>query len=60
VTEVDGDSNGGATRVQQLRLITQYFPEPSLQLQAGVTTDVWAQGQFKEVFGLRFRIMKVF
>ncbi|QNT69400.1 transporter [Defluviicoccus vanus] len=60
VTEVNGDSNGGATRVQQLRLITQYFPEPSLQLQAGVTTDVWAQGQFKEVFGLRFRIMKVF
>lgn len=60
VTEVDGDSDGGATRAQQLRLITQYFPEPTLQLQAAVTTDVWAEGQFKEVFGLNFRIMKIF
>jgi Protein involved in meta-pathway of phenol degradation len=60
VTEVNGDSNGGATRSQQLRLITQYFPEPSLQLQAAVTTDVWAEGQFQQVFGLRFRLMKVF
>lgn len=60
VQEVDGDSNGLASREQQLRLITQYFPEPSLQLQAAVTTDVWAEGQFQQVFGLRFRLMKIF
>lgn len=60
VQEVDGDSNGAATRAQQLRLITQYFPEPTLQLQAAVTTDVWAEGQFQQVFGLRFRLMKIF
>ncbi|NJO67478.1 MAG: transporter [Rhodospirillales bacterium] len=58
--KVDGDSNGAATRAQQLRLITQYYPEPTLQLQAAVVTDVWAQGQYKETFGLRFRVMKVF
>lgn len=59
-TELGGDDFILATRSQQLRLITQYFPIPDLQLQASVTTDVWAEGGYQEVFGLNFRLMKVF
>ncbi|MFO1154218.1 MAG: transporter [Rhodospirillales bacterium] len=58
--EFGGDSTELATRTQQLRLITQYWPLPDLQLQAQVTTDVWVEGGYQEVFGLNLKLMKVF
>ena len=60
IAEIDGTKSGGTTQVQQLRLITQYFVTPSLQLQATALTDVASAGGFRQTFGIDFRVMKVF
>ena len=57
---VAGESNKLSTEAQQLRLITQYFVLPDLQLQAHARTDVWSEGGYRETFGLHLRVMKVF
>lgn len=55
-----GDSTNQSTEAQQLRLITQYWPEKDLEMQAIARTDVWSAGGFRENFGLQFKLMKVF
>lgn len=58
--EIDGRNNGNATRVQQLRAITQFWARESLQFQAIARTDVWNRGGFREQFGIQLKAMAVF
>ncbi|HYN37920.1 MAG TPA: transporter, partial [Rhodospirillales bacterium] len=58
--QVGGENTVLSTEAQQLRLITQYFVLPDLQLQAQVRTDVWSEGGYRETVGLNLRVMKVF
>ena len=58
--EVGGDKSALSTEIQQLRLITQYFPLPDLQVSAQARTDVRTEGGYKQTVGLIFRVMKVF
>jgi hypothetical protein len=58
--EVDGRGNGVATKVQQLRAITQFWARSNFQLQAIARTDVWNRGGFREQFGLQLKAMAVF
>ena len=49
-----------STEAQQLRLATQYFFTPDLQIEAQARTDVWSEGGYQNTFGLHFRILKIF
>lgn len=58
--EIGGENSPYSTEAQQLRLISQYYVLPDLQLQGAVRTDVWSEGGYRESFGLNLRVMKVF
>ena len=49
-----------SAEAQSLRLATQYWFTPDLQMETQVRTDVWREGGFQNTFGLNFRLMKVF
>jgi hypothetical protein len=60
-TRISGESDPKlSTEAQSLRLATQYFFTPDLQFETQVRTDVWREGGFRNSFGLRFRVLKVF
>ena len=49
-----------SSEAQALRLATQYWFTPDLQMETQIRTDVWREGGFQNTFGLTFRLMKVF
>lgn len=58
--KVAGDDNGQGTEVQQLRAITQWWPQDNIQLQAIARTDVRNEGGFRETFGAQFKFLYLF
>lgn len=60
-TRIRGESDPKlSSEAQSLRLATQYWFTPDLQMETQVRTDVWREGGFQNTFGLNFRLMKVF
>jgi hypothetical protein len=60
-TRIRGESDPKlSAEAQSLRLATQYWFTPDLQMETQVRTDVWREGGFQNTFGLNFRLMKVF
>jgi|SRR5579859_1566203 len=58
--KLDGQRNGDRTEEQQIRLSYSQFVTPTLEATVSVSHDVEARGQFKQDFGLLFRLAKMF
>jgi hypothetical protein len=58
--KLDGVSTGLKTDEQQIRASYSQFVTPTLEGTVSLSHDLYAGGQFKENFGVLFRIAKVF
>jgi len=56
----DGVVTGSQTHEQQIRFTYQQFVAPTWQLNLSFSHDVSVSGQFKQNFGLLFRVAKIF
>src|SRR5271165_3012737 len=57
---LDGVVTGSQTHEQQIRFTYQQFVAPTWQLNLSLNHDVSVSGQFKQNFGLLFRVAKIF
>jgi hypothetical protein len=57
---LDGVVTGSQTHEQQIRFTYQQFVAPTWQLNLSFSHDVSVSGQFKQNFGLLFRVAKIF
>ncbi len=57
---LDGIVTGSQTHEQQIRFTYQQFVAPTWQLNLSLNHDVSVAGQFKQNFGLLFRVAKIF
>jgi len=60
VQKLDGVRNGSKTGEQQIRFTYEQFVSPTWQALLSFNHDVSVSGQFKQNFGLVFRVAKVF
>lgn len=60
VQKLDGARTGGKTQEQQLRLSYMQFITPEWQGLLSLSHDTAVSGQFKQSFGLLFRVAKLF
>jgi hypothetical protein len=60
VQKLDGVVTGSQTHEQQIRFTYEQFVAPTWQVLLSVNHDVSVSGQFKQNFGLVFRLTKVF
>ncbi len=60
VQKLNGVVTGSQTHEQQIRFTYQQFVAPTWQLLLSVNHDVSVSGQFKDNFGLIFRVTRVF
>jgi hypothetical protein len=58
--KLDGVVTGSQTHEQQIRFTYQQFVAPTWQLNLSLNHDVSVSGQFKQNFGLLFRVAKIF
>ncbi len=58
--KLDGVVTGSQTHEQQIRFTYQQFVAPTWQLNLSFSHDVSVSGQFKQNFGLLFRVAKIF
>jgi hypothetical protein len=58
--KLDGVLNGSQTKEQQIRFTYEQFVAPKWQLLLSVNHDISVSGQFKQNFGLIFRVTRVF
>lgn len=57
---VNGVSTGAETRSDQIRLYSNTWVSPTMQIQGMVGTDVYSQGGFKQSGAAELRIIKLF
>ena len=58
--KLDGVSDGAKTEEHQIRLCYSQFVTPTWQVLISVSHDFAVSGQFRQDFGLTFRIAKLF
>jgi hypothetical protein len=58
--KLDGVSIGSKADEQQIRVSYSQFFTPTLEGTVSFSHDLYARGQFRENFGMLFRIAKVF
>ncbi|MGF6985212.1 hypothetical protein QFZ99_004689 [Paraburkholderia atlantica] len=60
VQKLDGVATGEKTNEQQIRLSYSQFITPTWQATLSISHDIKASGQFKQNFGVLFRLAKLF
>lgn len=58
--EIGGNYIGQKSRVDTLRLVATQMVAPSWQVAGVLSTDVRAEGGFRDKYGVLFRVMKIF